>query len=119
MRLSHTAPDDRGNADVGSPLPPYRGFRHQVQPRNAELATAIEIFFRLGDFDALVATGGRKSRSEQVMLVAYLVANDFAGVARDCARAWGLDLVDALKLLDRANGRELAEVLGWTEGVTR
>jgi hypothetical protein len=61
-----------------NPLPPYRGFRHQVQERNAELATAVEIFFRTGDFDALPPSGPEEP-GEQVMLLAYLIANDFAG----------------------------------------
>jgi hypothetical protein len=120
VRLAHTAPDDCGNAAATNPLPPYRGFRHQVQPRNAELATAVEIFFRTGDYDAFRVFGHGRGTGDQVMLLAYLIANDFVGTARECEKAWGngygIGFTYAMGQLDAANGRELAQVLGWTKG---
>lgn len=116
MHLTSNAPADCGNDAAANPLPPYRGFRHQVQERNRQLATAVEIFFRTGDFDALEAFGSKKSPGEQVMVLAYLIANDFAGPARELAGMWQLHLVDALDGLDRGNGAELADALGWAKG---
>lgn len=119
MRLSSTAPAERGNVAAANPLPPYRGFRHQVQPRNAELATAVEIFFRTGDFDALRAFGTRRSAADRVLMLGYLLANDFTDQARELDQAWdmfgGLGFRYAIAQLDAANGAELAEVLGWAK----
>jgi hypothetical protein len=116
LRLSHTTPDDCGNVAAANPLPPYRGFRHQVQPRNRELATMVEIFWRTGNFYSLVVAGAVKSPGEQVMVIGYLIANDFAGAARDLEQEWGISLVNGLARLDRENGAELAEALGWARG---
>lgn len=87
--------------------------RHRVQQRNQYIADRVDLFFTSRDDVRLRRFGDKLSTGERVMLLVYLIANDFAGTAREFADEWGISLTTALSTLDRENGAEAALALGW------